>query len=426
MAIGGVLRPGNNEERIAGMIHARRALLTVAAALVVAGVTLLPAPGPSGNPPSPFLCLIACGDESVRDVIGNVLLFIPIGWVLRYWLGPAATLVTCLLITVAIESLQAFWLVGRDPSLRDVLSNGAGGAAGIWLFANWLRLLVPSTSSSRRYGTLALAIWAGTMLVTAKGLRPAPTSGPWVGQWAADVRDLAPYEGALTRVTIAGWTPPDSVLPEPNPLRQAVARDSVVLDLVAVSGPQPGFTAPMFSVSDDRGRMQILVAQDRRALLLKARTRFETWRLRGLSIRLPLFPGRAPGDTVAVRAVVAGPSWRLEARSGNASARVAVPLTIGLGWVALLPWRYPVWREWIVMNAIWLAALVLPWTYWHGRADRRRTVFWAVPVLVLGGGLLPPLLGAAPATLTDWTGTVAGAVLGWLLGVWSRRRSAPA
>jgi hypothetical protein len=399
-----------------------QAVLTVAVLFIVASVTLLSAPRPSRIPPSSLLCLLDCGDPGLGDVVNNVLLFIPVGWVLRYWMRPGAAVVTCLIMTVAIESLQAFALVGRSPSLRDVLSNWSGGAAGIWLFGHWLRLLLPAQSSSRRLGTLALAIWVGTVMITAWGLHPAPTPAPWVGQWAAVVRDFAPYRGELLQVRIGAWSPPDTVLREPNPLRQALVRDSVTIDVLTVSGPQPRFTAPMFSVADDRGRMQVLLGQDRRALLFTARTRLEAWRLGALSIRLPLFPGRDQGDTVSVRAVMADRSWRLEARSGADHAGTAVPLTIGLGWVALLPFRYPVWQEWIVMNAIWLAALVLPWTYWHGRADRWRAIVWAAPVLVLGCGLLPPLLGAAPATLTDWSGTGSGAVVGWLLGVLSRRR----
>lgn len=393
------------------------------AALAVASLTLIPGNVAAG-PSTPFFCLLGCDRGGLRDLINNVVLFIAVGWVLRSWLPPRAALATCLAITVGIESLQAVVLVGRDSSLRDILANLGGGAIGIWLYAGWPRLLFATRSSSRRNGAVAAAFWACTLVATAMGLKAAPTARPWFGQWGmgTELRDYAPYRGALLRIAVGDWVPPDTLLPEPNALRLALDRGRALIDVVAVSGPRPPFTAPMFSVTDDQRERQILVGQDRRALRLEVRTRFDTWGLRGLAARLPLFPGRKAGDTVSVRAGIAERRWVIEARSGTEQQATTVPLTVGLGWVALLPIDYPVSNEWIVMNVVWLAALTMPWAYWLSRADPRRAIVWGIGLLGVACGLVPALTGAAPSTVAEWSGSATGGVLGWVLGALSRGR----
>ena len=71
---------------------------------------------------------------TVRDVIGNILLYVPFGYFGyshsrgRAWLiGGGAVILSC-----TTESWQ-IWSHGRFPSVQDVLMNIAGAAAGIAL-----------------------------------------------------------------------------------------------------------------------------------------------------------------------------------------------------------------------------------------------------------------------------------------------------
>jgi len=78
-----------------------------------------------------------------KDVIVNILGFIPFGFLFYAWLRKSATgndLTTVLLvvllgagISLAIELLQVF-LPTRDSSLTDFINNILGTCAGVWLF----------------------------------------------------------------------------------------------------------------------------------------------------------------------------------------------------------------------------------------------------------------------------------------------------
>jgi hypothetical protein len=78
---------------------------------------------------------------AVAELIGNVLLFVPLGMALRWrypWLGVARVTVAAMLISVAVETLQAVLATGRWATTTDVITNTVGGlvgaiAGGVWL-----------------------------------------------------------------------------------------------------------------------------------------------------------------------------------------------------------------------------------------------------------------------------------------------------
>ncbi|HXI21878.1 MAG TPA: VanZ family protein, partial [Gemmatimonadales bacterium] len=131
---------------------------TVFAFLFIAWFTLRPDPeSAEAAARSPFTCLVGCGDQGLRDAILNVILFLPLGLALGLWL-PARRFRSWLLtvaLSCAIEFCQYHWLLGRDASLRDILTNSAGGAAGIWLATGWRWLLLPTAALARRLAVAA-------------------------------------------------------------------------------------------------------------------------------------------------------------------------------------------------------------------------------------------------------------------------------
>ncbi len=86
------------------------------------------------DPSSPF--------DEVKDILGNILLFVPFGFLFYAFLGvrygqamKTAAWVTVIgtLFSLMMESLQ-YLIISRDSSLIDVINNSVGTALGIWLF----------------------------------------------------------------------------------------------------------------------------------------------------------------------------------------------------------------------------------------------------------------------------------------------------
>jgi VanZ family protein len=115
---------------------------------------------------------------SRTDLAANVLLFVPIGYLLLAWLRTdrvrraghlitaAGVAVVCAVYSVAIESAQAF-VPARLPSMTDVAAQWAGGLAGVllWLAAGpaatrWLRAVAPRRSRPMPLQAL-LALYTG-------------------------------------------------------------------------------------------------------------------------------------------------------------------------------------------------------------------------------------------------------------------------
>jgi glycopeptide antibiotics resistance protein len=111
------------------------AVLLVIYTLVIARLTLFPASSESGT----FALLdrvmtrLSDGrlDWSQTEVLANIALFVPAGFLLaiavgRVWVG----VVGCLLASVLIELAQQRYLPSRVPSVADVEHNALGGLIG--------------------------------------------------------------------------------------------------------------------------------------------------------------------------------------------------------------------------------------------------------------------------------------------------------
>ena len=74
--------------------------------------------------------------ERLVEMPSNVLLFIPMGLVLRWAfvrLSGMAAWALCVVASMGVEITQAVFLPGREPSLLDVAMNGLGAAIGVLL-----------------------------------------------------------------------------------------------------------------------------------------------------------------------------------------------------------------------------------------------------------------------------------------------------
>jgi hypothetical protein len=402
----------------------RVALVNALAVLFVANLTLWPTSVETLASPAPFLCLLGCGEETVRDVLSNILLFIPLGWAFSHWMKRRTVVLTCLAVTIVIETLQATAIPGRDPSLRDIVSDLAGGAVGTWLFAQWRVLVWPRPRMSLGLGGAAAAFWLLVLAVTGLGNRLVSSGAVWFGFWAPELAYYQQYRGQLLSVRQDGWIPANGRITASGPLREAIQRDSFRLTVQVISGPKPSGPSLIFAIIDGDRRSQVLLGQERSAIWLRWRNRFEAWDLRGTTLRIPISPGISPGSPVTIETGRDHRNLVLRASSGGESAEVRVPQTVGLGWTSMLPFNLAISTEWKVFNPIWLAGLILPLAYWFARGVGPAGLVSIVLIaLGLGLGLMPMLTGAAATTPPEWIGSSLGAALGAMTGYRSRRSS---
>jgi hypothetical protein len=187
---------------------------------------------------------------------------------------------------------------------------------------------------------------------------------------------------------------------------------------MAVSGELSPGTAPIFMVTDDARQEQLMIGQRYRTLLFQVRTRFDAWELRGPGLRLPVFPGRDPGDTITARGSVTPGYWHLSVSGRAGSDSVTMPLSAGLAWVAFLPTAFPVWDEWMLFNALWLAMLLVPAGYWLGRVPGSRGLLYGGAAATVALFAFPLLIGGAPTQWSEWVGSACG----YLAGAWLAHR----
>lgn len=118
--------------------------------LAILAVTMLGPPAGSGHAnlvPGRMiyedLIRHANGGLSMVNVVGNVIMFVPLGWLLalvtrRRLLAPVLLGAA---LSVAIETVQAF--IGRAPDIDDVILNTTGAAVGALIAVALLRLRRP-------------------------------------------------------------------------------------------------------------------------------------------------------------------------------------------------------------------------------------------------------------------------------------------
>lgn len=395
-----------------------RIYLALLAGGIIAWFTLRPGSrGPELTGHSSFTCLWACGEQTSRDAVLNILLFIPLGATLRTWLGSRRAWWLSLASTCGIELIQHLSLPGRDPSLRDILANSLGAMIGIVLVRRWRTLVFPLPPRSRRLALLAMLLWMVVVAGTAVAARPRLPDTEYWGQWAHAMGGFQPWRGRLLSLEIDGVPVPDGPMPDWERSRRALLSDSGVISLTMVSGPTPTGTALIASVSDSRQHEVVLVMQRGRDLLFRIRTGLQAAEFRGQTVRLRNFPGQATGDTVRVRAGVVRGRWLLAAETSGAAAVVQLPLSPGLLWTGLWPFQLLLGASTPILNGLWLGALLFPSGYWLARSSSRPGPVVALVLLAVG------LLAGSTAVVrlplplpAELLGTTLGALAGFGAG----------
>ena len=407
-----VALPVRGKRRSRRRIQIRRSAVAATALLVfVLFLTLSPQPVSEGTDPGGCFW---CGHFALADAILNLLLFLPIGFLLalRHRATPVRTWASLTALAAAIELAQLF-LPGRFATLSDVLMNSAGSAIGIGLARLWRRGPALRITES---GGLAIVAGAAAACVTLGSTLLLSTSLPesmWFGQWTPDLGHYEQYQGEVLDARIGEIPIPGRRLDDSPSVRTGL-HDGDPLVISFVAGPEPFGLAPVFSIYDGMEREILVLGARDRDLVFRLRRRASDWRLRSPEA---LYPGTVPtnGDTALVRMVVHDRATCLEIPEGECVS-LATP---GRGWSLLLG-SAPARGAEHIADIVWLGLLFMPIGYWL--RPRREAALG----LVIGlAGLLGASLFSGSMTGTDWLVTGLGPVLGLSGGVWAGRTLAP-
>jgi hypothetical protein len=371
--------------------------------LLLARWTLTPAPEAAAAADlTPWWC-ISCGEIGTADLLQNLLLFLPVGALLRQIGWSAGRAILCgFVITLAIELTQATLLPGRDAALGDLLANVAGTAAGWALLPALWAIAFPTAATAPRVAAVPLVVFALQLLASSWLLRPAPGGAPWTTERAPQHRDGTKWPGIVGEVALGqsaeGVTfTATTSWPSPAPTRRAtVARlTRGPLDGVAGVTVAPGMAAASLRTHARAVRLRSPVGQIPLPQVMATET---------LTVRLTHRPGAL---TVAAAA------------SSGATSDATVPIGAQHGWVLINPFTPTValltaWERWTLA---WLVGWGLLLGY--GAGASRRWPSWAIGGALVGLGI--PALTGSPLALLEVVGLAAAWALAAAFGRMRRR-----
>jgi hypothetical protein len=352
----------------------------------------------------------------VLDIILNVLLFVPLGLGLRLLRNTWVAIGIGLLISVAIEFTQLFLIVGRDPSLRDVVTNTVGCALGAALVQLWRLVILPRAETAARLAIGAGVAWLVVLSATGLAYQSGLPRSTWFGQWAPALGQFDTFPGTVKDVHLDDIFLPGTRLAASAAIRARMLTNRYSLRVSLVSGPPTDDEAPIFSIFDDEQREILVLAQTGERVHFRTRILAGSLELRTPSVRLDGFP-TSPGIPIEIVVSRSGPSTTLSLEARDQRRSRTHEVTVGDGWALMVPWNYAFGPEASLWGALWLGGLMIPGAYWAGRSGRSRMAWLLLAtVIVFGLGLLPGALRLEISPWGQWAGSAAGAAAGWFLG----------
>jgi hypothetical protein len=414
-----------NRSRRAGVV------LAVAGLVAICALTLFPT---GGQPDTPLWC-IPCGERATLDALLNIALFVPFSAGLAiagapWWLAVLASFG----LSFTVEFLQYTVVVGRDPSLRDVVTNTIGGALGAAVGRYRHVIVRPTPREAWQLLGVGSATWVLVHLAGAWLVQPSFTARRIILIPSIDTPIHETFRGRLLAATIAGRVlggPMESLTPAE--LAAAQGRDGRVDASAAVipRGGETGRIAPMVMMVHPPDDIQVALGQLGSTLRFDVRSHAADARLRPLVFEMDrAFPGRAgaigvDGERLELSAVLEPGRIRMTAESQGRRREWTGRIGAELVWVMLLPFELPVGAVTTVGSLLWLFVTLVPIGYWarSAFATSRDTgrVRW-LPLgalwLALGGAVLvaiPAAMHVAYGTAWNWLAMAAGIFAGFVL-----------
>jgi hypothetical protein len=373
---------------------------------------------PAGTELQPeFSRCLVCGARGYSDALVNLILFAPLGATLALnGRSGARPVLAAGLLSCCVELAQIV-IPGRDPSLGDVCFNTLGAAAGQALFFLGARWIVPTARAAARLSALAVIMACGVFALTGYLLAPSFPRLPYFAWWTADRPELAWVHGRVLQADLGPLSLHPSDRPLPPEVRSLLIAGTP-LRIEAIAGPRLPSLGPLVSIEDRWRRDIVLVGPDRADLVLRYRARSAGLRLDGPDIRLRgVLGGVRRSDTLHITVQHAADGYCL---GMNHVETCHLWFTIGTGWALLLyPKHFPLWAQHL-LDAGWVAGLLVPLGLWMRRRPESMLagglVLWALSVL-------PGQAGLSPTPSREWVGAVCGVCIGLAVQVTARRQA---
>jgi len=396
---------------------ARHRFALVAALALIAATTLGPAPGQTWQ--RDFWC-VRCGDSiNPVELLLNVTLFVPFGLALRVagarWLVAIAAIVAT---TVSIEVLQYTVIVGRDGSLRDCLTNTAGGWLGFALMPRAEALWRADGTLSRRLAWVAALLWIVHAAMACVLFAPARTRHHYYAQIAPRLGQFDAFTGNLLSATINGVAVNSGPF---SPELQAVVlhADSIAMVAVATPGHSTRRIAPIVNIADARDNEIAILAQRHASSVFQARVLAENLGFSAPAVVLDdVFPGgrSAPVQLTGTRRAF---TLRLrETTAGGETRGATLTLSPALGWALWWPFDTPGSRTLRWMTLLWLVVPLagIGFCGANRRGTFARAATPALTAAIGAHGLVPLMIRPSPVSWSQLgialLGVIAGVVLG--------------
>lgn len=387
------------------------------ATLPILLITLFPRDDPSIPLHSWGLCL-ACGDLGGVDFLLNLALFGPLGLALHHAELPLRRAAAVALgLTLGIEVFQFLFLPGRFAALGDLVANTSGGVLGWLLGRTWPLIATPAPAMARRLAVISLSGVALILWVTGWLLQPSLPVSTWFGQWRPELGQFDQFAGTVDSARLGSRPLPGHMLLDTWERRLELRDGPIAIQAHGTLGPPPRRTAPIVSVFDDRQRQIALLGQEGEDLVVAIRLRTANARLRTPTLRVP--------DGLAAPAGTrydASGWWADGTLSGTAVGTGALPLTVGLGWSLVLPFRADLEPGTPVWSILWLGLLGLVPGRFVGRGWRSPLAGMIGVGVLVGMALLVSWFWTLPLTSPVEVGALA---VGHLLGWAAARRATP-
>ena len=370
----------------------------------------------------PWYCLW-CDEQALADAIVNVVMFVPLGFSLRAAGVPARfAILACAAFAATVEIMQGTAIAGRDPSLRDALTNTLGAAIGVLIAAQWHRLLFPSRRAAAWLAGGAAMVWLSVLTVSGLAVQPCAPPTPYDAEWSPLLPNESPFRGRVVGATLYG----DSLLdgPKPDAVRDRFETGRIALTMRVIPDDDRFNSAPMLAVVGFQ-RVALSIAHSRRGVVVSLPQC--SWRLRLRPTLFALSRGLevafADGRTGKALVEVGATRERLTIATSNDEGSQHLATSLGitpfLGWSLVRPFdaRVRAGTRWI--TALWIAGLLLPFGYWvaNGAAlweERNRVRGYARFALAVSVVMVAGLVGISraltlsPADVSDVVSAIAG------------------
>jgi glycopeptide antibiotics resistance protein len=406
--------------------HARRFgfALVVLSLAAIAWLTLGPAHA-SSSPIESHLCVV-CGPLGGVDILLNTLLFIPLGVGLSLGgLSLRRAVLICFVLSLSIETAQAFIVRGRASTLSDILTNTLGGAIGFWSARTAPIWLAPSRNRAAWLAAVWGAIWLLIQIVSSYSLSPSLRPSQYYGQIAHQRGGRAVFHGQVDSARI-GTTPiPNGAFADSRSIRQLLLNGAPIVAVVRVGEPTPNF-ASIVRVADDKQREITSIAEEGDRLVFSIRTGASNLRLREPAFGMPgVFTARPLSDSAAETLVMSARfndgTVRLVAETPSGHREVNFSPRAALAWTAVVPFHGHLesGKMELVATFLWTSVLLIPLGYCAATLARQLE---RVPALSLMGALVallaaglifvPATFALRGATLLDWIAALSGLGIG--------------